>query len=163
MDELVIRAAGSRDRAAVAEVLTRSWGGTLIVGHGVMYDAATLPALMAWRGDRLDGLLTYSIGRDGLEVVSIDALAPRSGVGGALLDAAVGVATAAGLKRLWLITTNDNLDALRFYQRRGLRIVGVAPGAVDEARRIKPSIPLVGEYDIEIHDELTLELRIARR
>ncbi|WP_215909533.1 hypothetical protein [Streptacidiphilus fuscans] len=65
----------------------------------------------------------------------------------------------AELLGAWLVTTNDNLDALRFYQRRGLRIVGVAPGAVDAARRFKPSIPVTGEYGIPLRDELTLELR----
>ncbi|MFD0788518.1 GNAT family N-acetyltransferase, partial [Micromonospora azadirachtae] len=74
---------------------------------------------------------------------------------------AASTARAAGLPRLWLITTNDNLRALRFYQRRGLRLVGVDPGAVDRARRLKPEIPLLGEDGIPLHDELILELRTA--
>jgi hypothetical protein len=57
-----------------------------------------------------------------------------------------------------LITTNDNLDAIRFYQRRDMRIAAVAPGAADEARRIKPSIPEIGDYGIPIRDEITLEI-----
>jgi hypothetical protein len=61
------------------------------------------------------------------------------------------------------VTTNDNLDALRLYQRRGLRITGVSPGAVDRARAVKPAIPLVGAYGIELHDELTLELPVSQR
>ena len=60
------------------------------------------------------------------------------------------------------MTSNDNLDALRFYQRRGMRIVAVHRGAVDEAREVRPSIPLVGEHGIEIHDELELEMTLAR-
>ena len=64
---------------------------------------------------------------------------------------------AQGGGRLWLVTTNDNLDALRFYQRRGLRITAVAAGAVDEARKIKPGIPLLGDHGIAIRDEITLE------
>jgi ribosomal protein S18 acetylase RimI-like enzyme len=54
-------------------------------------------------------------------------------------------------------TTNDNLNALRFYQRRGFRIMGVHPGAVNEARRLKPSIPAIGAYGIPICDEIDLE------
>jgi ribosomal protein S18 acetylase RimI-like enzyme len=96
-------------------------------------------------------------------VVSIDSVVRHTGVGAALLDAAVRVAATAGAERLWLVTTNDNLDALRFYQRRGMRIVAVSPGAVDEARRLKPSIPRVGRYGIAMHDELTLELRLRPR
>jgi hypothetical protein len=32
---------------------------------------------------------------------------------------------------------------------------------VDEARRLKPSIPLVGDHGIPVHDELELELPLA--
>jgi hypothetical protein len=72
----------------------------------------------------------------------------------------VAEARAAGSSRIWLVTTNDNLRALRFYQRRGLRIVGVDPGAVDRAREMKPSIPTVAENGIPIRDEIRLELPI---
>ncbi|MEU0152627.1 GNAT family N-acetyltransferase [Micromonospora fulviviridis] len=81
--------------------------------------------------------------------------------GSALLAAAEAVATAAGADRLWLVTTNDNFRALRFYQRRGLRIVAVDPGTVDRARAVKPSIPYLGEDDIPLHDELRLERRLT--
>jgi hypothetical protein len=66
-----------------------------------------------------------------------------------------------GRGRLWLITSNDNLNAIRFYQRRGMRLTAVHRGAIDEARQIKPSIPLIGEHGIPIHDELELELRLG--
>jgi ribosomal protein S18 acetylase RimI-like enzyme len=77
--------------------------------------------------------------------------------GTALLDGARRVASGLGLRRVWLITTNDNVDALRFYQRRGLCIAAVHPGAVDRGRLAKPAIPLDGEYGIPIHDEIELE------
>jgi hypothetical protein len=60
-----------------------------------------------------------------------------------------------------LITTNDNIDAIRFYQRRGMRLVAVHRDAVDDARRAKPSIPMIGEYGIPIHDELEFELQLS--
>ncbi len=82
----------------------------------------------------------------------------RQGVGTALLSAVARVAKAAGCSRLWLVTTNDNLHALRFYQRRGFRLVALRPGAIDRARReLKPEISLVGLEGIPIHDELELE------
>ncbi|TCM51803.1 ribosomal protein S18 acetylase RimI-like enzyme [Kribbella sp. VKM Ac-2568] len=155
-----VRAATDADSEAIVEVLTATWGGTIAVAHGIAYDAATLPALVAEQDGRIVGLLTYTIVDDELEVVTIDAPVRHLGVGGALIGAAADVARQAGAQRLWLITTNDNLDALRFYQRRGLRIVGVSPGAVDASRVVKPSIPLTGAYDIPLHDELTLELRL---
>jgi len=155
---LTVRAAVPEDRATVVELLTRSWRGVTVVAHGVRYQADTLPALLAERAGTTVGLLTYHLDRDGLEVVTIDAPVPGTGVGTALLRAAAEVARTAGAGRVWLVTTNDNLDALRFYQRRGMRISAVAPGGVDAARRLKPGIPLVGQYGIGLHDELTLTL-----
>lgn len=161
MADIHVRSAQPADREAITDILTTSWGGTTtLVVHGTAYNAADLPAMLAEQDGRVVGLLTYDLSDQGLEVVSLNALVPRIGVGGALLDAAAQVAREAGSRRVWVVTSNDNLDALRFYQRRGMRIVGVSPGAVDAARALKPSIPLVGAYGIELHDELTLELRL---
>ncbi|TQF06151.1 GNAT family N-acetyltransferase [Kitasatospora acidiphila] len=162
MTEPHIRAAGPGDRAVIARILADSWGSTVIVVHGDRYDALELPALLAERDGEPAGLLTYRLSADGLEVVSLDALHRGGGTGSALLAAAIEAAGRAGAARLWLVTTNDNLDALRFYQRRGLRITAVNPGAVDRARTVKPAIPLVGEYGIPLHDKLVLELRLPQ-
>ncbi|GIH69571.1 GNAT family N-acetyltransferase [Sphaerimonospora thailandensis] len=158
MNDFVIRRARAADLEQIVRVLADSWGSTSVVVHGQVYNASTLPALLAERDGELAGLLTYTIVDDGLEIVTLDALTRHGGVGTALLEVVTGIAEEAGLRRVWLVTTNDNLDALRFYQRRGLRIVKVDPGAVDVARRHKPSIPAIGDHGIEIHDELTLEL-----
>ena len=65
----------------------------------------------------------------------------------------------SGARRLWLITTNDNVDALRFYQRRGFRLVRVHAGAVDRSRAaLKPGIPEAGDHGIPLRDELELEM-----
>jgi N-acetylglutamate synthase-like GNAT family acetyltransferase len=156
-----IRPATAADGPKITALLTTSWGSHIAVAHGVAYDATTLPAIVAEEDDRIVGLLTYNLQDQEFEVVTIDAPAQHRGVGTALLDAATEVAREAGARRLWLITTNDNLDALRFYQRRGLRIVDVRPGAVDESRKLKPTIPLTGAYSIPLRDELVLELRLT--
>jgi ribosomal protein S18 acetylase RimI-like enzyme len=119
------------------------------------------PAEHGWlveRDGEAVGLLTYEVVGDQMEVMTIESWVERSGAGSALLAAAVDEARRAGCRRVWLITTNDNLRALRFYQRRGLRLVAVYPGAVAAARALKPSIPLVGQHGIQVTDELELEL-----
>ncbi|MER7456048.1 GNAT family N-acetyltransferase [Micromonospora sp. NPDC126480] len=162
MDGLTIRPAATRDRTAVDALHEREWGGPYVIAHDTRYDLRTLPTLVAVDGSGgVVGALVHHGDGDGLEVVSIVAATPGGGVGTALLDAAAQVAQAQGRGRLWLITTNDNLRALRFYQRRGLRLVGVDPGAVDRARRLKPTIPEVGEDGIPLHDELVLERRFT--
>ena len=106
-------------------------------------------------------MLTYAIREANCEVMTLHADRQRSGVGTALLVEANRIARAAGCTRMWLITTNDNVDALRFYQRRGFRLAAVHAGAVDDSRaRLKPEIPETGLYGIAIRDELELELQL---
>jgi ribosomal protein S18 acetylase RimI-like enzyme len=103
------------------------------------------------------GLLTYRSDGDALEVTSLAAHPRGRGTGTALIDALVEVARVARLSRIWLVTTNDNVDALAFYQRRGFRLSGIRIGAVDEARgALKPAIPVIGEHGIALHDEIEL-------
>ncbi|HET8658222.1 MAG TPA: GNAT family N-acetyltransferase [Micromonosporaceae bacterium] len=161
MADLTVRPAAAHDRDRVTELFRASWGRPFVVGHGVGYDLTKLPTLVAVDAtDRVTGVLTYTVDSSAMQVVSIEAATPGTGAGGALLSAAVDRARALGLRRLWLVTTNDNLDAVRFYQRRGLRVARVAPGAVDQARRLAPTIPTTGAYDIPMRDELTMELRL---
>jgi GNAT superfamily N-acetyltransferase len=157
----VVRPAGPGDRAAIEVLHSHIWGGPLVAGNDRLHDLTGFPTLVAEAADgTLVGALCYQTDGDAMEVVSIAAEPPVRGAGTALLDAAVGIARADGLRRLWLITTNDNLDALRFYQRRGLRIRTVNQAGVDRARLLKPSIPAIGSYGIPMHDELVMELRL---
>ncbi|MER5334060.1 GNAT family N-acetyltransferase [Micromonospora sp. NPDC002717] len=153
MTGVTVRPARAGDRAAVDALHEREWGGPYVVVHDTRYDLRTLPTLVAVDGaGAVVGALAHHGDGDGLEVVSMAAATPGGGVGTALLAAAADVARAAGRARLWLVTTNDNLRALRFYQRRGLRLVRVDRGAVDRARRLKPGIPVVGEDGIPLHE-----------
>jgi ribosomal protein S18 acetylase RimI-like enzyme len=117
-----------------------------------------LPGFAAFEDDRCVGLLTYEIEGDALEIVTIDALVEGQGIGTALLRAVEEVARAQGCRRLRLVTTNNNLRALLFYQRAGFRLVALVPGAVEESRKLKPSIPELDAAGLPIRDELHLEL-----
>jgi ribosomal protein S18 acetylase RimI-like enzyme len=124
---------------------------------GELVDARDHPALVAEEQGRLVGVLTYVIDGDRCEVLTLHAAEQRRGIGRALMQKVQRIGGAAGCNALWLITTNDNLDALRFYQQRGFRLAKLHAGAVDESRRtLKPEIPVKGEYGIFIHDELEL-------
>ena len=93
--------------------------------------------------------------------MTLDCIQKQRGIGSALIARVVTEARERGCRRLWLVTTNDNLDALRFYQRRGFRLEAVDPGAVNRARQLKPSIPLVGEYGILLRDEIQLGMKLT--
>ena len=117
--------------------------------------------MLAWSEGELAGVATYVLGADACELLTLHATTRLGGVGTALLTAVEQVARDAGCRRLWLVTTNDNVDALRFYQRRGLRLVTVRPGAVDLSREtLKPEIPRHGAYGIPLRDEIELELEL---
>ena len=146
------------ERERITAILVERWGAPIVVSRGVLHDMRELPALVADEDGEIAGVLTYKPGDHEAEVVSIDALRQNRGIGTALLDAVVDVALANGWRRLWLITTNDNTAAIRFYQRRGWDLVAVHRGAVDESRRLKPEIPQTGDDDIPIRHELELEL-----
>jgi len=118
--------------------------------------------LIALEGGAPAGFLTYVLDGDACEVLTLNAVTSWRGAGTALLEAMAAVARDAGCSRLWLVTTNDNVDALRFYQRRGFRLRELRPGAVDRTRLdLKPEIPEVGDHGIPIRDELELELRLS--
>jgi ribosomal protein S18 acetylase RimI-like enzyme len=158
MSTVTVRPAEERDRAAVDALHETTWGSSYVVAHGERVDLRTLPTLVA-EDTGFRGALVYRLNPDhSVEVWSLAAADRGGGVGTALLDAAATAARQHRATRLWLITTNDNTRALRFYQRRGLRIAAIDPGAVDRSRAIKPEIPLVGEDGIEIHDEIHLEM-----
>ena len=100
--------------------MTERWGAPVAAGGGRLHRLDDLPGFAAVSADgAVAGVVTYLIEADVCEVVSIDAVVRGEGVGTALLEATCAAAVAAGCRRVELITTNDNVDALRFYQRRG--------------------------------------------
>ncbi|HEY0500565.1 MAG TPA: GNAT family N-acetyltransferase [Kutzneria sp.] len=153
---LRIKPVVNTDRPALGRFIASRWGAVTVVAHGTVFRPAELAGLVAVRDGRLAGLLTYDVSGDTLEIVSIDAVTPNGGVGSALITAVTDEARRRQAHRMIVTTTNDNLDALRFYQRRDFRLITVRPGAADEARRLKPQIPEIGRYDIPLHDELDL-------
>ena len=155
-----IRLKSAEDQLWIRDLLAERWGGTVIVVHGRAFEADKLPALVA--GDR-DGLATYQVSVNGreAELVTLDATVPGRGTGTMLVAALARLLRAQGVTILRLTTTNDNLAALRFYQRRGFRIVGIHRDAVAVARRLKPSIPELGEHGIPLRHEIELELVLS--
>jgi ribosomal protein S18 acetylase RimI-like enzyme len=145
------------DRSWARRLLAARWGSPTIVSRGRAQDASRLAGFVARLDGARAGLATYRIDGDACELVSLDSITENCGVGSALLDAVVSMATEAGCRRLWLITGNDNLNALRFYQKRELRLVALHRDALAESRRIKPEIPERGLHGIPLRDELELE------
>ncbi len=150
----------AEDRLAVEAFLSQQ-GSLRVARRGQLLDSLDHPTFIAWVGDDLVGVATYVVDAEACELLTLHAQRRYAGVGTALLEAVVRAARDAGCRRLWVVTTNDNVDALRFYQRRGFRLARLRTGAVDASREtLKPEIPLVGAHEIPLRDELELEMTI---
>lgn len=159
-NDVAVRPIGDADRGWVSSRIIELWGEDRMVNQGQTHVVSALPGFVAEVDGEAAGLLTYHVGGAACEIVTLNSWREGAGVGSALIDAAVDAAGAAGCTRVWLLTTNDNLRALRFYQRRGFRLAALYPDALTEARRIKPSIPVTGYHGIPIRDEIELEMSV---
>jgi GNAT superfamily N-acetyltransferase len=154
--DIRIRPIADGDRPMLAWLVTELWGAPVIAVHGSVLRPAELGGFIAERSRRVVGLLTYQLTGGTLEIVTLNAIDRRAGIGTLLIAAAVAKARRFGCREIRLTTTNDNVDALRFYQRRGFRLAELRPGALDRARQVKPQMPAVGDYGIPLHDEIDL-------
>lgn len=144
------------DRDAVRRFLTSRWGSAVIQLDGRAIDAAALPGFVGCDGHEVAALATLLDEHGHSEIVTLDAMLAGAGIGSALLELAAQRARALGLGALLTRTTNDNLDALRFYQRRGFRLHRLVAGAIDLEREADPTIPLLGRHGIPQRDEISL-------
>ena len=158
--DVTIRPVEEKDRPTVEWLTTQLWGAAEVAVHdGVFYPAA-LPGFIAERAGRIAGLVTFEVRGGTLEIATINALNRHEGIGTVLIEAVRAEARRRGCHRVTLTTTNDNIGALRFYQRRGFRLAAVRPGAVDRSRLRKPEIPLTGDFGIPLRDEIDLSCAV---
>lgn len=151
-----VRAVGDGDRPLVAWLTTQLWGAPEVLVHEDAFYPAALAGIIAERAGRVAGLLTYEVRGTVLEIVTLNALERRAGIGTLLIEAVRAEAKRHGCHEVVLTTTNDNVDALRFYQRRGFQLAALRTGAVDRARLRKPAIPRAGDHGIPLRDEIDL-------
>ena len=147
-------------REEVDAFIIQQWYTPQMVLHGEIIDLREADGWYAVEQDEIIGLITYRVIAGQMEILSLDSLCEKHGVGTALLDQAVKAARGSKLQRITLITTNDNLPALRFYQKRGFDMVGLYRNAVDVSRKIKPEIPRFGLDGIPLKHEIELEMQL---
>jgi len=153
----IISTITQQDAESVSKMLHHFWGGEPIVAYDMAFNPSNLPGLKAVMDGEIIGILHYQIGDAVCEIITLASLKEGLGVGSRLLEAVEKIAQDARCRKLCLTTTNDNLHALGFYQRRGFKLTALYPGKLDQSRKIKPTIPDIGEGGIPIRDELRLE------
>ena len=159
---MYIQQIDQKSRATINAFIEHHWFTTQMVVHGECIDISNADGLYAFDYDEIIGLITYRIIHNEMEILSLDSLHENQGIGTTLLNQAIEKGKESGCSRVWLITTNDNLSALHFYQKRGFDIVKIHRNAVDVARKLKPSIPIYGCDGIPIKHEIELELNICK-
>ena len=167
-DEIRVRPLTPEDEEWVSQYIDYRWGSKRMVAHGQLYVPHTLPGFVALRRESEEalsnkseekvGLVTYHLEGNACEIVTLDSDLPGQGAATALVRTVRQFARDEGCNRLWLVTTNDNLDALRFYQKRGFKLSALRPNALERSRELKPEIPLVGNDGIPLRDEIELEM-----
>lgn len=155
---VLVREGTDTDRAAVRELFARDFGRTKVVAFGEVMDIDAMPALVAVMYQDPSGALAYRSHGDALHIVALatDPMWQRSGVGGHLVAEAELLARRLNLARLVVATTNDNLPALYFYQRRGYRMTDLVPGSIIQHTHQQ----VAGFAGIPVRDEIRLEKRL---
>jgi ribosomal protein S18 acetylase RimI-like enzyme len=144
-------------RDEMKEFLKVKWGSMIVVSKGKAHNLEELPGFVVIENERITGVVTYDVVDKDCEIISLDSVIENRGLGSKLLDKVIEIAKIVGCERVWLMTTNDNTKAMRFYQKRGFDLVGFYKEAMMKAREIKPEIPKIGYDDIPIKHELEFE------
>jgi ribosomal protein S18 acetylase RimI-like enzyme len=155
---MFVRPVTPADREWIAELVTGAFGSVRVVSHGeLVEDASLLDGFAVEHDGRAVGCALLNVAGTEAELVVLATTYRGAGAGTALLEAVVQRAKASGWSRLWLITSNDNTDAIRLYQRSGWDWVGFRRDGITRARALKPEIPETGNHGIPVRHEIEFE------
>lgn len=142
----------------VRKILEEHWGSTTIIAMDRVHTIEDLSGFLAIQKNMAAGLITYEMRENTCEIVTLNSLIPRIGVGSELVNRCVKLAREENCENIWVATTNDNTDAMKFYQKRGFRFRQIYPDKIDEYRKQKPEIPLIGMNEIPMKDEIVFDM-----
>ena len=147
-------------RDLVNQFFIDNWFSTDMSIRGEIIDGTKLDGFLLQEENTIIGLVTYTFFGDICEIVSLDSKRENIGIGSALLKEIEKIAIDNNCKKMRLITTNDNMRALQFYQKRGYCLTKLYSNAMEEVRKVKPNVPALGDNDIPLRDEIELEKQL---
>lgn len=148
----------NNNRSLINSFITEQWFTTKMIIRGKEIDMTAVEGIFALEAEKIIGLITYIVYGDTLEITSLDSLCENKGLGTDLLLKVIRIAKENNFKKIVLITTNDNINAIRFYQKRGFDMACLYRNALDISRKLKPEIPLIGEDNIPLKHEIEFEM-----
>lgn len=149
------------NRNRINDFIKTQWFSVDMVVRGEIVDMTKMDGFVIYENASVIGLITYRIINNECEIMSLDSLREQQGIGTALLNRVKQMAIIKNCSKLKLITTNDNINAIRFYQKRGFDLVHLYHNALETSRKLKPSIPVTGDHGIPIRHELEFELNLS--
>jgi len=155
--EYSIREKENADNNWINDKLKENWGSSILISRRKKYESSSLDGFIAENNEDKLGMCLYRIANNECEIIVFEAFEQQKGIGTALLNTLIEKCSNSKLKRIWLITTNDNIDALRYYQKHGFEIVCIYRHEIEHSRKMKPEIPIIGNHGIKINDEIEME------
>lgn len=143
----------SATRPKVNQMVAQEWAGPMIVTRGRLHDTSNADGFVSVHNEEITGYILYTIEDHACEILALQSMVENHGIASALITAAMHSAKSHHCTRIWLITTNDNMHAIRYYQKFGFALEAVYINALDASRKIKPSIPLLGKEGIPLKHE----------
>lgn len=147
---------GNRDK--VNKILIQEWETTDIIIRGKIIDGTKLEGFLALKDNEIVGLITYMIENNECEICSLNSFIENKGIGTALINKVKAYLKLNNCAKLKLITTNDNIRAIEFYQRRGFTFSNIYVNAIKNSRKLKPEIPMFADNGLPIRDEIEFEI-----
>lgn len=153
-----IQAITPESRARVNAFIASHWFSTEMILRGEVINMTAVDGYFVERDDAIAALITYLVRGDVCEITSLDSLIEGRGTGSALVGKVIETARNRGCRKVIVVTTNDNIHAIRFYQKRGFDMARLYHNALSKSRELKPSIPLIGNDGIPLRHEIEFEL-----
>ncbi|MFH1513204.1 MAG: GNAT family N-acetyltransferase [Bacillota bacterium] len=152
---------GQSLRSVVQPLIDGAWAGPMIAVNGRLWDTRKLPGIAALdeSGEPV-GYLLYAFHGGVCEIMALESLRENKGIATRLIERVKRIAKERGVKKVTVMTTNDNIRAIRFYQMRGFTLRALRPNMLEISRRLKPEIPLTGAGGIPIRDEIEFEIEV---
>ncbi|MFL0269353.1 GNAT family N-acetyltransferase [Candidatus Clostridium radicumherbarum] len=152
----------TNNRKQINAFITEHWFSTKMIIRGEIVDMTKVDGIIAMNGDEIVGLLTYVMHDDTCEITSLDSLQEGNGIGTNLVNKVINIAKEKKCNRIIVVTTNDNINAIRFYQKRGFDMTRLYHNALDISRKLKPEIPLIGDNNILLRHEIEFEITFTK-
>lgn len=151
------------NRIDVNRFIHENWHSTDMVLRGKITDMTLVNGIIVYESNIIIGLITYEIINRECEILSLDSKQENKGIGTELVNRVIEIARSNNCNKIKLITTNDNINAIKFYQRRGFDMVRINHNALNISRQLKPTIPLYGEFGIPLMHEIEFEMMIEKK